>query len=272
MKYFSTGLIIFFTTLIVQGVLSFLRRPRKGEKGKVVLPPFLAIIGIIGSVPFIVAAAYTAFAVKSIWATVFFLAFSMLGLSLVVAYTNCRITYDDEGFTHKSFFGITRHYKYEDITAVKHGTHEDFIYIGKRRLMVDELAIGADDFFSTANKQYRKKFGIDIPEQPRKKLFFSPDIPNQGALLFAWIFMEVLGLLFAGLLIFVMITSPPENTTEIVKSLIMIVLSIAVPTTYVLIAIHMARFPERYKEKTIQTWVSKDYRRASFDNNSRKRH
>ncbi len=33
--------------------------------------------------------------------------------------------------------------------------------------MVDEFAVGAYDFFRTANKQYRRKFGIGIPKPYR---------------------------------------------------------------------------------------------------------
>ncbi len=271
MKYFITGLSMLLITVLVRGALAFLHRPRKGEKGKVMLPTFFAVLGLIGSAPFIAASVYTALTDEPIWIPICFLAFSMLGLSLVIAYINCRITYDEEGFTHRSFFGIKRKYKYEDITAVKYGDHEDFIYVGKRRLMVDEFAIGGLDFFRTANKQYRRKFGFSIPKKPRNKQLFSPDVQDTGTLICIWVAMAVLALAWAGGWVYVLV-AVPANTGEIILAIIMMVLPVIGMAVLILATINMARFPERYKEKTIRLWLYRDYSRSSSGKKHRKRH
>lgn len=74
---------------------------------------------------------------------------SLLGMSLVVAFVNCRISYDEERFVAKSFLGIKREFTYDQVTTIKEGLHEDYIYIGKHRVMIDEVSIGGVDLLSS---------------------------------------------------------------------------------------------------------------------------
>ncbi len=272
MKYLISGLGLLFTALMVRGMLAFLHRPRKAERGKVALPGFFAVLGLICALPFVAAAVYTALTDQPIWISIGFLAFSLLGLTLVVAYINCRITYDEDGFTHKSFFGIKRRYRYEDIRCVKYGNHEDFIYIGRRLLMVDEYSIGAIDFFATANKQYKSKFGTKIPEKPKGKQLFSPDVQTAGELICIWVCIGLLGFLLAGLCLYALLTAPPADPAETVMAWIIVAMSIIVPAGYIFITVKMARHPERFKEKTIRSWLYRDYTRDPGRHNHRKRH
>ncbi len=267
MKYLISGIGTFLTILIVQGVLELIRRPRKAKKGLVFLPSSLAVIGLIGAVPFVTASIYTALTDKPIWIPIVFLVFSTAGTSLIIAYSNCRIHYDGNGFVHKSFLGIKRHYKYTEITAVKYGRHENFIYFGKCRMMVDELAVGSIDFFNMANRQYRKKHGTDIPERiSRYDQIFSPDVQSAGTLFFIWGVIATMGLFFASLMAHLLILAPSENTVELIACWVIMVLSIVLPTVYILVTVNMARFPERYNPRTIQLWLYRDYARYDFKN------
>ena len=49
MKHIIRGLSFLIIPIIVSGVLSFLRQPKKAEKGKVYLPKFFVILGLISS-------------------------------------------------------------------------------------------------------------------------------------------------------------------------------------------------------------------------------
>ena len=125
--------------IIVNGVFVFLRQPKAAEKGKVYLPKFFAILGAITSSIFLVPAIITAFSDEDVWVPICFLAFSLLGVTLIIAFMNCRISYNDDKFVVKTFFGIKRKWSYDQVTAIKENMHETYIYMGKRRVMVDEL-------------------------------------------------------------------------------------------------------------------------------------
>ncbi len=156
--------------IIVNGVFVFLRQPKAAEKGKVHLPKFFAIIGAITSSIFLVPAIITAFSDEDVWVPIGFLAFSLLGATLLVAFMNCRISYDDNGFVAKTFFGIKRKVSYNQVTAIKENMHETYIYIGKRRVMVDEFSIGGKDFINLVRKKYRTLHnGQSIPKITKTK-------------------------------------------------------------------------------------------------------
>ena len=119
MEYVIRILTFALIPIVVSGVLAFLRRPKKTEKGKVCLPIALAIVGVICSAAFLIPTFICAFSDESKETAPVFLVLSMLCASLIVAYINCRIYYDEEGFTAKNFFGIKRRFSYDQITGIK---------------------------------------------------------------------------------------------------------------------------------------------------------
>ena len=124
MEYVIIGLSFFLIPIIMSGIVAFLRQPKKREKGKVCLPKSLVIIGLIASLVFLIPAFIIAFSDEPIWESIFFFAFSLLGITLIIAFINCRISYDEDGFVVKSFFGIKRHFTYGQITGIKEDLHE----------------------------------------------------------------------------------------------------------------------------------------------------
>lgn len=156
--------------IIVNGVFVFLRKPKAAEKGKVHLPKFFAILGTITSSIFLVPAIITAFSDEDVWVPIVFLVFSLLGATLIIAFMNCRISYDDDGFVAKTFFGIKRKVSYDQVTAIKENMHETYIYVGKRRVMVDEFSIGGKDFINLVKKKYRTLHnGQSLPKITKTK-------------------------------------------------------------------------------------------------------
>lgn len=155
MKYVISGLTLLLIYIVVNGILGYLKQPKQAENGKVHFPKFFIILGMITFVAFLIPTVITAFLDIPLLVPVIFLLFSLLGMSLIVAFINCRISYDQNGFVHKSFFGIKRQFTYDQVTAIKENAHEKYIYVGKKRLMVDELLIGGNDFIKFVKKEYR---------------------------------------------------------------------------------------------------------------------
>ena len=75
-------------------------------------------------------------------------------ISLIVGFINCRISYDEDGFVSKNFLGIKRKFTYDQVTAIKENLRESYIYMGDRRVMVDQLAVGGDEFIKLVKKKY----------------------------------------------------------------------------------------------------------------------
>lgn len=140
--------------IIVNGVFVFLRQPKAAEKGKVHLPKFFAVVGAITSSVFLVFAMITAFSDEDLWVTICFLVFALLGATFIIAFMNCRISYNDDEFVAKTFFGIKRKGAYDQVTAIMENMHETYIYIGKQRVMVDDISIGGQDFINLVKKKY----------------------------------------------------------------------------------------------------------------------
>ena len=216
MDYIIRGLTFALIPLIVSGVLSVLRRPKRSEKGKVFLPKFFAILGSICSGIFLIPTFISAFSDEPIWVTIILLVFSMLGASLIVAYINCRISYDEDGFTAKNFFGIKRRFTYDQITGIKRNVHESYLYMGKRKIMIDEFAVGGSDFILFAHQKYRSiHHNRSIPHAENKKDIFNGNINSTGEILFVFISIGIIGialLIFTACLTF--LPSSPNNTAE----------------------------------------------------------
>ena len=141
--------------IFINSILGLLRQPKQAEKGKVYLPKRLAILGTICSSLFLIPSIITAFLVEPLWVPITFLLLSSMGVILIIAYLNCRITYDDEGFVAKNFFGKKRKFTYDQVTAIKENAHESYIFIGKHKVMVDEFSIGGDEFIKLVKEKCR---------------------------------------------------------------------------------------------------------------------
>jgi len=204
--------------VIVSGLLAVLRQPKKAKKGKVYLPAALAIIGIIGSTGFLIPALITAFTGDSPWFSLALLAFSLVGAFLIVSFINCRIYYDKDGFVAKNFWGIKRKYSYDQVTGIQEGMREDYLYVGKRRIMIDELAIGGAAFIGFVKKQYRMLHnGRELPAVRKTKGdIFNGNVQDVFGFMFAYISVGVLILVFAGFMAWEVFLTPcsVENTVE----------------------------------------------------------
>ena len=61
---------------------------------------------------------------------------------------------------------------YDQYTAIKENSHEKFLYVGKKKLMVDELAIGGEGFIKHVKLKYQSIHnGQTLPKISKRKSF-----------------------------------------------------------------------------------------------------
>ena len=207
-------LIAFTALLIIRGVIALIFDPPMPEKGQVKLFKLLPIIGVPCGALFLIPTCITLFTGESPWLSAGFLAFSWLGCSLIVGYLNCTITYSDDTFTVKNFLGFKRTYSYQDIDKIRHTPNHDWLYIGRRRVLVDALAINGDRFLDTARKRYRTSHGgKPIPSAPcRKWDLFKGNVRDPGQKLFGLVLIYVVLLV---VLVLLLIFGAPKSENDL---------------------------------------------------------
>jgi hypothetical protein len=202
--------------IIVSGILTFLREPKEAKKGKVYLHKLLFFIGAIATTFFLVLTFIAAFTSDSVGGPIAFFVFSLLCSSLVIAYVNCRITYDDQGFVAKNFFGIKRKFTYDQVTGIRVDMHEDYIYIGKRKVMVDSFAVGGFEFISFLKKKCRKNNGGRGLTKVEKHGIFNGNVEDATGFIIVYVMFSVFIIGFAAFLVWNIFFNPStvENTIE----------------------------------------------------------
>ena len=153
---------------IVNAALTYLLQPKKAEKGKVHLPKFFIILGAIGFIAFLIPVFITIFLAEPIWVPIVFLIFSLIGAIFIIAFLNCRISYDEKGFIYKNFFGMKKFFTYDQVTAIKEGVEESYIYTDKNRVLVTGLSVGGIEFINLVKEKYKVLHnGQKIPEHKK---------------------------------------------------------------------------------------------------------
>lgn len=87
----------------------------------------------------------------------------LAALSVLMLMTlNWKITFDSNGFTHRSLLRKTRRYTWSDVTKIKqHRTPDGYdtvICCGKRRILVDAWALNRQPFLRLLRLRCRGKF------------------------------------------------------------------------------------------------------------------
>ncbi len=204
----------------ISGIFNWLYKPRNAKRGKVYFPKALGIIGAVTSLFFMILFIITAYLNQPIWIPIIFLCFSIFATSLIVAFVNCRISYDDNSFSAKNFLGVKRKFTYDQVTGIKQNTNETYIYIGNRRVMVDDFAVGGYGFIDKVRDKYGELHdGEFLPEVYKTKHdIFNGNVKDSGNFLFVYIMM---GVVAVGLLIgSICYTYLPSNESNTIKKTI----------------------------------------------------
>lgn len=213
MTYFILAASALLAIIFIAGIVSAIREKGRSDKGRVYLPGTFAWIGgICGGLFLIPTLVVLLTTDESPWLSFVFLCFSLLGGSLSLAHLNCRITYDQESFTHKNFLGIKRTYTYDQITGLKEGTHEDIFYMGRHFAMIDEYSVGAMEFEIMAKKRYQAlSGGKPIPRvKPKLPDVFNGHVEGGAGLIVVYIGVTLLFLALLGWLVADVYLIPPS--------------------------------------------------------------
>lgn len=215
-KYVVYSLFVPLVAVLAAGIVGIMSKKVPYEKGKVAAPKFILWIGSICMAIFLSVAVFAALGKDKLYFSAFvFEIMSMLGAVLIIAYFNCRISYDNKGFTAKTFFGINRHYSYSDIIGIKYKSHEIILYTKKHKIIIDEFQIGTYDFISYSLKKYREmNDGAELKKVTSKKRdIFNGHIREPASLIFGYVFAFVCFVAFAVIMgVITFRTYSPANT------------------------------------------------------------
>ena len=174
------GAVAAFT--VFMGILSFFERKRRkswDDQNVVHLPFGMALAGMwcggFLSIPTIVCSMDTD--------PVFylFLVMTVLCNCLMMAYVNCVIHYNSDGFIAGNLFGIRKEYAYADVMGIRFGK-DIWIHCKGRRILLDESCIGTEAFIDAIDQGYRRTTGRWVPSISRKW------DPMNGNMDYPWIF------------------------------------------------------------------------------------
>ncbi len=204
MTYFflaaSALLLLLFVTDVTVGLID----RRRSDKGRVYLQPYFAFCGGICGTLLLIPTIITALSDEPIWIPCAFLGFSLLCGVISMAHLNCRITYNEEGFTVKNFLGFKRTYTYDQITGIRErpSFSDSLLYVGRRRVVVETMTKGGMEFEWHVRKRYRSlNGGRAIPEiKPKRGDLFNGHVEEGAGLIFAYC---LVGALCLGMLTFV---------------------------------------------------------------------
>ncbi len=200
----------------VGGILGVLSCPRTAKTGKVRLPRFFLILGIAEAAFCLAPAVITIFSGERIWVPIAFFVLSLLGDTLIIAFINCRISYDEEGFVAKKFFGMKIKATYEQVSGIRENTHETYIYVGKRRIMVDEFSIGGKEFINFVKRKYILSHdGQSLPRiQNAKNDIFKGNLNKPNEFLVIYIVITAVYLILVTGMFYLVCIPDNENSTQ----------------------------------------------------------
>ena len=103
-------------------------------------------------------------------------------------------------------------------SPIKENMHEDYIYIGKHKVMIDEFSIGGIDFIAYVRKRYRtihKGYALPIIRETKHDIF-NGNVEGVFGFMFAYIMVSVVIVAFAVFLVWYIYLTPStvDNTVE----------------------------------------------------------
>lgn len=181
------------TRLIINWMSQEIEKPREGKPGLVKMSPAMLVTGIVCTALFLIPGLILPLATGS-WETWPFLIFVAMSASLIVAYINCRIWYEEEGFTVRFFLGYQRAFSYAEIEAINRSPQNEKLKVRGITVRVGELPVGKREFLAFARKQYRIAHGgkaIPVAPQPKWDLF-NGHVDEPGQFLVAYLVILLL--------------------------------------------------------------------------------
>lgn len=201
---------------IVQLLSKEIEKPRDGKPGLVKMSPAMLIIGIVCTALFLIPGLILPLATGS-WETWPFLIFAAMGASLIIAYINCRIWYNEDGFTARFFLGYRKTFSYAEIESLNKSPQNEKLKVRGCTVRVGELPVGKREFLAFARKQYRIAHGGKaIPAAPKPKWdIFNGHVENPGEFLAVYIILCLFMPVLTAVLWFAVEPTPMEELTMV---------------------------------------------------------
>lgn len=186
-----------YATLFIYCFAEYHRRADNKTKS-VYLPKYIFWIGVVTGGAFLIIAWLAADQDGSVGLTICFGFFALLGMSLMLGWKNCFITYDKVGFTQKNFIGMLRNFTYDQVTAWcinKRNPMESSLYANGKKISFNLISQNGPDFLVTVSAGYRKTHGNkNMPELPalrKERGGFRAHVYNPGEYLAIFIMLLV---------------------------------------------------------------------------------
>lgn len=209
----SAALAVFF----IYGIIYTARQPKIPPKGQLRLPKVQSYIGGVCGLLFLIPTVLCALSEKQdeVYLSLGFLFFVLLAAVIVVLYINQRIEYDELAFTVKDFFGRTRRYDYSEITSLDVNVNDVTVRVGRKKISVDLMSEGFEDFLRNANRGYRHHHRKGIPPRDKEKDIFRGNIRGSDELLLGYIIGTVVIFAISVFLCFMPFVEDDETTTDL---------------------------------------------------------
>lgn len=193
---------IFLLILSLIGLIHYIIARKGCDREDVVrLPLIFQPIGIVGTVVFGIILLWAIYDGENTpWVLIGFALLSLLGVALIVAPFR-TIRYDREGFTLRTIpFFIPRRYEYSEITAIREDMN--VLYLGRRRILLEDEASNYFDFLDQISRAYKKLHGTSIPLRKKRVNIdpFKGNVNTPGGFVFAYVllYLVIVGFLLMG--------------------------------------------------------------------------
>ena len=181
----ALGVAIFTGILCIFSIWT--RTKRKTWEGEKVvhLPFYLAVIGMVCGgilcVPTIVCA------LDGEWMFAFFGAVVLVCDSMMAAYLNCVIWYDDKGFLTRNFFGVKRECLFSEVEGIRTGKDRRIFFHG-HSVLIDEISCGGDAFIEAVDRGHKRMTGRWVPASTSFKRKWDP---MNGHIDYPWFYFSL---------------------------------------------------------------------------------
>lgn len=117
--------------------------------------------------------------------------FALMGVALIIACLNCRITFRNQDFTYKTFFGVKKTVQYRDLTGILEGRGDVKLYAGDNVIFVMGDSVNSERFLALAKKRYRESHNGKMIPKATKKDIFNNHVKDPQAFVLVFVILTV---------------------------------------------------------------------------------
>lgn len=212
---------VLYTVLAIVCITEGVNRTPEKRKNAIYLPSAMVWIGAICSLIFLGISFAVALSGEGIGLSLLFGSFTLLAMSLMLAWKNHCVSFDKTGFSHRNFLGFTRSFTYDQVTSWElndSNPTESHIYVGKKKIPFSITDNASPKFLTKIFDAYRKShkgehipYRRDLQKKKTGNVGFRAHVHNPGEYLGIFIMLLVF---FLGLMTWVAVSgmAPVEES------------------------------------------------------------